>query len=556
MACKSGNCQFCEESTDVKWHCKACDLHLCDVCNIKIHSKIDKLSGHKVVLSQHGGQIEDFENLRKVDLKQISCSKHLEKKCVSYCLNCDKSVCSSCFIRPFQYEELNNVYEEKYYLLEDLKRKIDACLPFFVEKAAKFRKMDDDEITKHNEIKEKISNRKNEVKDAVTTEALQLEEVMKDIWDPENNPVITERKRLCQIEQELKTRKNTLFEVLEKQQPTLVFSTVEKISKDIPEKLSLEIQPPELIYIQPKESLTAKVLGSVLKIPKVTVIQTFEVDFPEISGLVSLNDDILVMFNSTSRTFVFFTIAGNKFVLTNEIQDVTKPHYTRFAKIFDITNCNGEILLSDDSFQMRRLKRDGKFEQLLSLSTHKDIEFCGIHATNVNEIIIGFKRNYGSSTGILLVDDVHSVDETSKIRKIECGGCSKNSLFTMPKKITKHVCGNICVIDQMDSTHGRIVVIGKWGQPKWTYSGHPSINVEKDFFPNDIVTTSSSLILVAEKSTNAIHVLSKDGQFICNCISDTEITEPVSICFNKKGQIMIGCSDSGKTKLHIMELIE
>lgn len=74
------------------------------------------------------------------------------------------------------------------------------------------------------------------------------------------------------------------------------------------------------------------------------------------------------------------------------------------------------------------------------------------------------------------------------------------------------------------SNHGRIVVIGKWGQPKWTYSGHPIINSENNLCPYDIVTTSSSLILVPEKSTNAIHVLSKDGQFICNCISDTEIT--------------------------------
>ncbi|CAG2233021.1 unnamed protein product [Mytilus edulis] len=350
-------------------------------------------------------------------------------------------------------------------------------------KQRNLEKMDDDEITKHNEIKEKISNRKNEVKDAVTTEALQLEEVMKDIWDPENNPVITERKKLCQIEQELKTRKNTLFEVLEKQQPTLVFST------------------------------------------------TFEVDFPEISGLVSLNDDILVMFNSTSRTFVFFTIAGNKFVLTNEIQDVTKPHYNRFAKIFDITNCNGEILLSDDSYRMRRLKSDGKFEEL-SLSTHKDIEFCGIHATNVNEIIIGFKRDshYGSSTGILQVDDVHSVNNTSKIRKIECGGCSKNSLFTMPKKITKHVCGNICVIDQIDSIHGRIVVIGKWGQPKRTYSGHPSINFEKDFFPNDIVTTSSSLILIAEKKLERLSQIEQELKSRKNTLHEVlEKKEPASV---------------------------
>lgn len=102
----------------------------------------------------------------------------------------------------------------------------------------------------------------------------------------------------------------------------------------------------------------------------------------------------------------------------------------------------------------------------------------------------------------------------------------------------------------------RVVVIGEWGQRNWTYSGHSTINSKTDFSPNDIVTTPSGLVLVAEKSKNAIHVLSKDGQFICNCISDTEITEPIHICFDKKGHLMIGCSYFGKTKLYVVNFVE
>ncbi|CAG2204464.1 unnamed protein product [Mytilus edulis] len=158
MASIHVNCQFCNEPDVVKWHCKSCDLNLCDECNTNIHTKSEKLSEHKVVLLQHGERtsIEDFENVIKVDLQEISCSKHTDKACVSYCLNCDKSLCSSCLIRPFQYEELNNVYEGKCLLLKDFKRKIDACYPFFEEQATKFRKIDDCEVKNQNEIKEKI----------------------------------------------------------------------------------------------------------------------------------------------------------------------------------------------------------------------------------------------------------------------------------------------------------------------------------------------------------------------------------------------------------------
>ncbi|XP_052103644.1 uncharacterized protein LOC127737151 [Mytilus californianus] len=269
--------------------------------NTKIHTKSEKLSEHKVDLLKDGESIKELENLRKVDLKEILCLKHVDQKCVTYCLSCDKSLCSSCLIRPFQYEELNKVYEEKYFLLKGLKSKIDECYPFFEEKAADFRKRDDDEVEKQNEIKEKIFNRKNGVKEAVTKEALALVEVMKGIWDTDNNPVKTECERLCQIEQDLKDRKHVLDEVTQTQEPTLVFSTAENISRAIPEESVLEVKPPELYYIEPIDVNMEKVLGSIINKPKVVLIKTFEVNFPEISGLVSLNDDICVMYNESSR---------------------------------------------------------------------------------------------------------------------------------------------------------------------------------------------------------------------------------------------------------------
>ncbi|CAC5393390.1 unnamed protein product [Mytilus coruscus] len=586
MARKYANCQFCDESADVKWHCQSCDLNLCEICNTNIHTKSEKLSEHNVDLLKDGECILDLENRRKVDLKEIACSKHVDQKCVTYCLNCDKSLCSSCLIRPYQYEELRKVYEEKCFLLKDLKSKIDECYPFFEEKAADFRKRDDNEIKKHNEVKEKIFHRKNEVKDAVTKEALALVEVMEGIWDTENNPVKTERERLCQVEQDLKARKIILDEVMQTQEPALVFSTAENISRDIPVEWVWEVKPPELYYIEPVDVNMENVLGSIINKPKIVLIKTFEVNFPEISGLVSLNDDICVMYNESSRRFKYFTISDLKFVTTkNDIVDESRNNRHSYVKILDITNYNEEVLLSDDTFQMRYLRNNGTFENI-SLSCTKDkLIFYGIHAANDNEIIVGFTNSERNSSGFLELSDIKYAN---KIRRVECDSSSDKKLFTCPKKITTDINGDIFVIDQLTYSQ-RVVSIGKWGQSKWTYSGHQSLNPvsaaaeekeadeeeeeeeeeeedeydeededekEGDFFPGDIVTTSSGLVLVAEETTNAIHVISKDGQFICNCLSDSVIIAPTSLCFNKKGQLMIGSSDSGKTKLHIGKFME
>ncbi|CAC5393387.1 unnamed protein product [Mytilus coruscus] len=397
--------------------------------------------------------------------------------------------------------------------------------------------MDDGEVTNHNEIKEKISNRKNEVKDAVTREAFKLEVDMK--------------------EQDLKTRKNILGEILKTQDPAAVFTTAENTTRDIPEESALEIQPPGLVYVGSKEKFIKEVLGSVLKIPKVVIFRTFHQNFPEISGLLSLNDDIYVMFNSTSRRLVFFTISGFKFVITNDIIDeCVKDKYPTFAKILDITTYNGDILLTDNIFQVRQLRRNGQFEELSLSLTIDDVKFYGIHAIENNEISLGFTNSTGSSAGIIELADMRIPKYTTRMmRRVEG---NSETLFTLPKKITRNINGDICVIDQLlyYSEKERVVVIGEWGQPKWICNGHPSINLDNEFSPIDIITSSSGLVLFAEKKTNAIHVLSQDGQFICNCISNPEITEPVSMCFNKKGQLIISCFDSRKTKLHLTNFIE
>ncbi|VDH92174.1 Hypothetical predicted protein [Mytilus galloprovincialis] len=349
MASQYANCQFCEESAGVKWLCQSCDLNLCDVCNTKIHTKIhtkiEKLSEHKVIPFQHVGNIDDSENERKVDLKEIACSNHISEKCITYCLHCDKSLCSSCVVGPFQYVELSKLYEDKHLSLRDLKGNIHECYSFFEEKAATFKTMDDREVTKHNEIKEKISSRK---------------KVMEGIWNTENNTVVSERKRLSLIEQELLTGKNTLDEVLETQDPASVFSTVEKISSEIPQKSALDMKPPEWIFLEPPDISLKEVLGSIITIPKVIPIQTFEVDFLELNGLVSINEDICVMFHRQSRNFKYFTISDSKFITTNDIIDTSgKEHH--FANILDITNFYGEILMSDDKFGIRRFKRNGEY---------------------------------------------------------------------------------------------------------------------------------------------------------------------------------------------------
>ncbi|CAC5393400.1 unnamed protein product [Mytilus coruscus] len=217
------------------------------------------------------------------------------------------------------------------------------------------------------------------------------------------------------------------------------------------------------------------------------------------------------MYNKDSRRFKYFTISDLKFVTTkNDIVDVSKKERHGHVKILDITTYNEEVLLSDDTFQMRRLKNNGTFENISPWFTKDKLTFYGIHAANDYEIIVGFTNNGMNSTGILELTDIDYTKKTSDIRRVECDKGSDKQLFTVPIKITTDINGDIFVIDELHDSR-RVVSIGKWGKPKWTYSGHQSLNPvsaavasedddeeevereekEEDFFPNDIVTTSS-----------------------------------------------------------------
>lgn len=258
------------------------------------------------------------------------------------------------------------------------------------------------------------------------------------------------------------------------------------------------------------------------------------------------------MYSNNSGLFKYFTISGSKFVTTKDIQDESRKYNRNLQKITDITNYNGEILLPD----MRVLQSTGTFKTLSLPFIRDELKYTCIHSSNRNEIIVGF-TNYGVSAGIVELCNIgcsYEIDKT--MRRIECDSESDKALFQLPEKIATTVIGFICVIDRLKSGKSRVVVIGKWGKPKLTYSGHQRINSQTDFFPNDIVTTSLGLVIVAEKGTNAIHVISEEGQFICNLISGSVITNPVSICFDKKGQLMIWCSGFRKTRLHIVKFIE
>jgi hypothetical protein len=72
----------------------------------------------------------------------------------------------------------------------------------------------------------------------------------------------------------------------------------------------------------------------------------------------------------------------------------------------------------------------------------------------------------------------------------------------------------LVVVDSTSGYTGRVVVVGREGGLRWTYTGHSKINVTTQFKPYDVVTTTAGHIIVCDGSTHALHVLSEQGDIL------------------------------------------
>jgi len=73
----------------------------------------------------------------------------------------------------------------------------------------------------------------------------------------------------------------------------------------------------------------------------------------------------------------------------------------------------------------------------------------------------------------------------------------------------------IVVIDSRSDDDGRMVVLGKEGDVKWIYQGHPQINTEDNpFDPCGIVTTSVGNVIVADYTNHTLHVILGEGELL------------------------------------------
>ncbi|VDI37644.1 Hypothetical predicted protein [Mytilus galloprovincialis] len=551
-------CQFCETSNEPKYKCVNCDLILCEGCKIKIHTKIKKNEVHQVLDLKEFSNLGASETIRHLDLKDIQCSIHNAEQCIIYCEDCKVLLCAVCLLESHRNHNLTKiaeVYHRKVKELKEFEDKIHQELPFYTDLEKELKQIKSVENDQYDEIKKRILKKESELKEIITKQKENIITELDKLWKPREEEISTQLKETAEKSDALTRNKAKIEETFQSHNALAVFTASSKLNNDLPTRPVNTISEQKTVFSETKVIDDNKeAFGSILTIPEFKVTETFTSE-GNIWKIETFADNSNILCLSGELTIKSFKLKNSK-CETKSVVRVDKVNIIDMTKAKDNTLLF-TVLTSSEIKCLPTFTPDSKIETFTSISP---LIARGIHATNKN-ILIGFKDNGNmfplqedSRRGILVYDY-----NCRHMRTYEYD-TNNQRLFTLPAVMTTNINEDICVIDYTNITtwEGRVVVLEKYGNLKWTYNGHPSINSKNHFIPFDLVTTSKGLILVSDRDSNAVHMLSMEGCLVTSLNESHGINRPLCLNINQDGQLQIGCSSfqtkDGLSKLHTVDI--
>ncbi|XP_071150773.1 uncharacterized protein [Mytilus edulis] len=549
-------CQFCETSNEPKYKCVNCDLILCEGCKIKIHTKIKKTEVHQVLDLKEFSNLGASETIRHLDLKDIQCLIHNDEQCFIYCEDCKVLLCAVCLLeshRTHNLTKIAEVYQRKVKELQEFDDKIQQELPFYADLEKELKQIKSVENDQYDEIKKRILKKESELKEIITKQRENLITELDKLWKPREEEMSRQLKETAEKSDALTRNKAKIEETFQSHNALAVFTASGKLDNDLPTRPENTISEQITVFLETKIIDDNKeAFGSILTIPVFKVAETFtsEGSIWKIETFED-NSNILCLFGESKI---------KSFRLKNSKCETTSIAVVDKVTIVDMTKAKDNTLLftvlaSSEIKCLPTFTPDSKVETFTSISP---LYARGIHATLKN-IFIGFRDNgvlfplqNESRRGILVYDY-----NCRHMRTYEYD-TNNQRLFSLPGVITSNINEDICVIDSKNNKpwEGRVVVLGKYGNLKWTYKGHHSINSKNNFIPQDLVTTSKGLILVSDTNSNAVHMLSMEGCLVTSLNESQGIEKPLCLNINQDGQLQIGCSSFGKDKLSKLHTVD
>ncbi|VDH96925.1 Hypothetical predicted protein [Mytilus galloprovincialis] len=246
------NCQFCEVC-DIKWKCINCNLLLCQLCNSRIHSKIESNAQHHVIDYKDVGSEDTTATIRRVNLKQMTCKIHKTQNHCAYCNECLILICLNCLTdrhKHHKYRKLEQVYEEKLDEIIKIKLQVESDIPYFQEKENDLAH----KLSKGNNQLTENENKIKKIRNGFVVHADELLAELNKSWNPTKDLLEKELKAVRQSKDELEERKRHLGKQLLSTSASDIFATNETLITSMPLKNVQQIDLKQRKFIEGKFS--------------------------------------------------------------------------------------------------------------------------------------------------------------------------------------------------------------------------------------------------------------------------------------------------------------
>ncbi|XP_063406082.1 uncharacterized protein LOC134690008 [Mytilus trossulus] len=535
-------CQFCEESPDIKWKCINCDLFLCQRCCSKIHSKIKASMQHETI------NLKDFEkkdfvsSVRKVDLENMECTIHPKQKCFVFCKDCSEPSCSKCLMETHKlhdYKAIEEEYKEITSDMEELIKQFEANLKLLRNEKEHLKKKLSDGGDNFKETRDLILQTEKEMKEVISKRAKELLQELGARWSLSSNVIKMEISAITKNEEEMGTKNNNLYQVLQSHQARDIFSASKTLDTSFP-CYSLTVKEiitnktkfiPTNMEVKKKYQL---MLGDIYTIPVLKVINTYHSDVENVTNLVFCSDNTAFIGNNAIKKIQKINFETQSIKIEREI----KTDVTDMVLIKD-----QDILVSTGKSDLKIYTKDG---QLTSFKSFSPLKTVCVHVTKDNHVIVGLVES--SSDGLIITKASHRkvviMNLDGDIQHTIEYNRDNQRLLTCPYRINS-LNDSIVVVDIINKEwEGRVVMFDYGGQLHWTYNGcNNIISDQVKFYPGDVAITSSAMILISEQGNHAIHILNPAGEFIvCKDVKALGIELPISLNIDNNEVLWIGCN--------------